>query len=106
MFFCRTKVDDQMTLHKANGIPAANDKYDIDEMDGLLFSDKILEDANTLASFDDPEEYPLLGTLTQSQVFEKPVRKLKRATSVSPSQRTSKKKQNSRVSPPASKKSS
>ena len=65
----RTEVDDQMTLHKANGIPVANDKYDIDEMDGLLCSDKILEDANTLASFDDPEEYPLLGTLKQSQVL-------------------------------------
>ena len=81
-----------MMLHKANGIQAASDKYDIDEMNSMLCSDDILKDANTLASLDDPEEYPLLGTLNQSQIFEKPVRKLKRATSISPSQRTSKKK--------------
>ena len=93
-------------MHKSNGIPAANEKYDQDENEGLLCSDTILEEGDTFGSFDEPGEYSILGTLTQSQVNEKPSRKLKRATFVSPSQRTRKKKQNSRVSPSVMKESS
>ena len=96
-----TELGDQTTLHNSSGIPAANDQCDLDENKGLLYYDKILDDANNLVSFDD--EYSLLGVLSQPEVFEKPVRKRKRATSVSPSQRTSKKKQISRRSPPATK---
>ena len=100
-----TEVEDLMKMHKSNGKPAANEKYDQDENQDLLCSDTILEGVDTLVSFNDPAEYPFLGTLTQSQVSEKSSRKLKRATSVSPSQRTRKKKQNSRVSPPVIKES-
>ena len=89
-----------------NGIPAVIDKDDTDEIDGLPFSDNMLKDPNTLASLDDPDECPVFGTLYQSKEFYKPVRTLKRPTSISPSQRTSKKKLNSRVSPSETKESS
>ena len=72
-------------------------------IEGPICSDGIEKDPNTLASLDDPVEYPHLVTLNQSKMLGKPVRTLKRPTSISPSQRTSKKKQNSRVSLPDSK---
>lgn len=43
----QTETDDQMTLHKAIGIPAANDKEGIDENDSQLCSDKICEVVKT-----------------------------------------------------------
>ena len=75
-----------------NGIPAVIDKDDTDAIDCLLCSDNVLKDPNTFASLDDLEEFPVLGTLYQSNIFHKPMRTLKRPTSISPSQRASKKK--------------
>ena len=78
-------------------------KDDSDEMVGLLSNDDLLNGANTLASLDDPVEYPHLGTLNQSKMIEKPVRKLKRQTSIAPTQRKSMKKPYARLGPQESK---
>ena len=105
----RRNVEDDFVVEsgkmeiETNGTPSAIDIDDNVGMDGLLCSNVILKDPNTFALLDDPVEYPHLGTMNQSKVLDRPPRKLKRPTSISPSHRTNKKKLNSRVSPPESK---
>ena len=108
----RRNVEDDFVVEngkmgiETNGTPSANDIDVTVGMEGLLCSDDILQDPNTLASLDDPVEYPHPGTLNQSKVVDRHLRKLKRPTSISHSHRTNKKKLNSRVGPPESKESS
>ena len=86
-----------------NRTPLAIHKDDTVRIEGPICSDGTEKDLISLASLDDPIEYPYLGSLNQSKVLERPARKLKRATSISPGHRANKKKLNSRMSPPQSK---
>ena len=56
-------------------------------------------DLTSVAPLDDPNEFPCLDAQNQSRVLERPPRKLKRATSISPGHRAKNKKLNSRTSP-------
>ena len=85
-----------------NRTSTAIDKDDTDVIEGPICSDGIAKDPNSLASLDDPVEYPRLGALNQSKVLDRPARKLKRTTSISTSHRANKKKMNSQISPPQS----
>ena len=78
-------------------------KDDTGVIDEPLGNDGTVRAPNSFASLDDPVEYPCLGSLNQSKVVDRPARKLKRATSISPSHGSSMKKLNSRRSPPQSK---
>ena len=55
-------------------------------------------DLSSVAPFDDPNEFPYLDAQNQSRVHDRPPRKLKRATSISPGHRANNKKRNSRTS--------
>ena len=82
-----------------NRTPIASHKDDTDRIEGPTSNDGTEIDLTSLAPLDDPNEFPCLDAHNQSRVLERPPRKLKRATSISPGHRAKNKKRNSRTSP-------
>ena len=65
---------------------------------GPISDDGTEIDLSSVAPLDDPNEFPYLDAQNQSRVHDRPPRKLKRATSISPGHRANNKKRNSRTS--------
>ena len=86
-----------------NGTSTVMEIKDSDVMERPISSDVIEQDLIPLASLDDQNEFPRLNALNQSKFLDRPARKPKRTTSISPSHRVNKKKMSSRMSPPQSK---
>ena len=86
-----------------NGTSTELEIKDSDVMERPTSSDVIEQDPIPLASLDDQNEFPRLNALNQSKFLDRTVRKPKRTTSISPSNRVNKKKMSSRMSPSQSK---